>query len=293
MAKTTQSNGNRGPSFAVVCIPRIDYSAIFSAYGALCASTVEYNSLSRSNARNPDGLIGKTVSYKRSSGKLYIGILETVDNASGIATILTKSGALVRSRIQIARNDWPSLKETSVAFRLAKGATERQLDRAGKTYTEFHQIEMVMGPEIARAATGTLRPYATIVGEKTRFIEELTSLKFTNGRSSIPAAMVLNSENESGKRSRNGGPWLNLIASGRELPDVETELVIFEASRRLGDHLQQLSASQRAIVLVAANKRAYNDIVELIAPVINSRGISIPTHDFGAVPHYMKVIFIQ
>ena len=284
------------PRLAIVCLPRIDYAALFTAYGVLCSLCSDDDSIPDSKSVNLDGLLNKKVSclkVKGSEAHVLIGILESVDYTSGVATILTQNGSSYRFIYHISRKDWYLIRGTDVLFDITRGATERQRLRASDAYREYHEIAKVMGVALASAATRTSSSYATIVGEKSRFIEEIESLTFKHGEPSLAAGILLNSENETGKNSRNSGRCIDLHASGRSLTEAKAPLVIVEAGRGLGDQLQQLDDNKRAIILVAANKRSHNDVVELLAPLINFRGLCEPTPDLGAAPQYLKTIFIR
>ena len=296
MATNNAVGDKSAPRLAIVCLPRIDYAALFTAYGVLCSLCSDDDSISESKSVNLDGLLTKKVSCLKVKGNeahVLIGLLESIDYTSGIATILTQNGSSSRFTYLINRKDWYLIRGTDVLFDITRGATERQRLRASDAYREYHEIAKVLGVALASAATRTSSPYATIVGEKSRFIEELESLNFKDSESSIPAGILLNSENESGRNFRNSGRCIDLLASGRGLSEAKAPLVIMEAGRGLGDQLQQLDDNKRAIILVAANKRSHNDVVELLAPLINFRGLCEPAPDLGVMPQYLKTIFIR
>jgi len=295
----TQKNSEidkQTPKIAAVCLPRIDYSALFTAYGALYSLSTAENTGSEFKNINLQPLIGKTVSYLKVrdiNATTYLGRLESVDNASGTAILITRRDGKANFSCSINRKDWHRIRGTDIPFDIAKGATDRQRLCAGEAYLEYHEIAEVVGHALASAATRISDSYLTIVGEKNRFTEELESLHFKSDEASIPAGLLLNSENDSGKYFRNSGRYIELLASGRDLTESKTPVVIIEAGRRLGDHLQQLGQNQRAIILVAANKRSHNDVVELLAPFINFRGICESAPDLGEMPQYLKTIFIR
>lgn len=296
MAKNNAIGDKSFPRLAIVCLPRIDYAALFTAYGVLCALCSDDDSITKSNSVNLDSLLTKKVSclkIKENEAHVLLGLLESIDYISGIATILTQNGSSSRFTYLINRKDWYLIRETDVIFDITRGATERQRLRAGDAYREYNEIARVLGVALASAATRTSSSYATISGAKHRFIEELESLKFEDGESAISASLLLNSEDESGRNFRNSGRFIDLLASGRGLADAGAPLVIIEAGRLLGDQLQQLEDNKRAIILVAANKRSHNDVVELLAPLINFRGLCEPEPDLGVMPQYIKTIFIR
>lgn len=288
-------DGN-SPSIAVVCLPRIDYAALFTAYGSLNAlSNTEETSADFQNI-NLDFLLNKTVSYikiKNHENTILLGRLESIDHATGTANLVTKISNSSYFRCEIVRKDWHWVRGTDIPFDIAKGATDRQRLRAGEAYLEYHNIAKVVGHALASAATRISGPYLTVIGEKNRFTEELESLEFNSNEASIPAGVLLNSENESGKYFRNSGRYIDFLASGRSLSEVTTSVVIIEAGRRLGDQLQQLGKNKRAIILVAANKRSHNDVVELLAPHINFRGLYEHAPALGEMPQYIKTIFLR
>ena len=176
---------------------------------------------------------------------------------------------------------------------MTRGATERQRLKASDSYREYQEIAKVLGVALASAATRTSSPYVTIVGEKNRFIEELESLEFKEMESSIPAGVLLNSENESGRNFRNSGRFIDLLSSSCGLSETKAPLVIFEAGRTIGDQLQQLDDSRSAIILVAANRRSHSDVADFLATLINFRGICSASPALGVVPQYLKTIFIR
>jgi len=295
----SQANGmafSNLPSFAVVCLPRIDYASIFVAYGSLWAlSNTEEAGLSPPH-NDLDFLLSKTVSYlkiRNSEQAIVLGRLECIDYVAGEATLLTKINPASHERYIISRKDWNWIRGTDVLFDITRGATNNQRQRAGEGYSEYQQIAKVAGHSLASAATRISGPYLTVIGEKSRFIEELASLDFNFNEAAISAGLLLNSETEGGDYFRNSGRYIQLLASGRALSEAHASIVVIEAGRRLGDQLTQISKDKRAIILVAANKRSHNDVVELLAPMINFRGLHDSAPDLGETPHYLKTIFIR
>lgn len=310
MAKIGQHMATRkpesAPRLAVVCLPRVDYAALFTAYGALWSLASEDVSNSDSaERRNLETLRDKKVSCLRTGrieATVCLGLLESIDYDDGIATILTKHDApvdrstdrlAVRHTCSINRRDWYSIRGADVTFDLARGATDRQRQRAGDAYREYHEIEKVMGVGLASAAMRTLSSYVAIVGEKIRFIEEMELLHFNKNDSTVSAGILLNPETVGDKNFRASGRYIKLLASGRDVSEADAPLVIIEAGRRLGDQLQAMGQHQHAIILVAANKRAHGDVIDIIAPFINTRGLYLPMPDLGDIPRYIKAIFIQ
>ncbi len=296
MAHSDRLMDGNSPKIAVVCLPRIDYAALFTAYGSLNAlSNAEGTGVDSQNI-NLDVLLNKTVSYLKIKGHentIILGRLESIDHSTDTANLVTKISNSSYFRCGIGRKDWHWVRGTDISFDITKGATDHQRLRAGEAYLEYHNIAKVVGHALASAATRISEPYLTVIGEKNRFIEELESLEFNSNEASIPVGVLLNSENESGKYFRNSGRHIDLLASGRSLSEAKTSVVIIEAGRRLGDQLQQLGENKRAIILVAANKRSHNDVVELLAPLINFRGLCEPAPELGEIPQYIKTIFIR
>ena len=284
------------PSIAVVCVPRIDYTSIFVGYGSLGAlSNTEETGLFPPH-HDLNFLLGKNVSYLKIRGSeqaIVLGRLECINPAAGEVTLLTKINPTSHERYIISRKDSNWIRGTDVSFDIARGATNNQRQRAGEGYSEYQQIAKVAGHSLASAATRISGPYLTVIGEKSRFIEELASLDFNFNEASISAGLLLNSETEGGDYFRHSGRYIQLLASGRALSEAHASIVVIEAGRRLGDQLTQISKDKRAIILVAANKRSHNDVVELLAPMINFRGLHDSAPDLGETPHYLKTIFIR
>ena len=284
------------PCIAVVCLPRIDYSSIFVAYGSLNAlSKTEETGLPPTH-HDLDLLLGKTVSYLKIRGSeqtVVLGRLECIDHAAKEVILLTKINPTSHERYLISRKDWHWIRGTDVSFDIARGATNNQRHRAGEGYSEYQKIAKVAGHSLASAATRILAPYLTVIGEKSRFIEELASLDFNFNEESISAGLLLNSETEAGVYFRHSGRYIQLLTSGRAPSEAHSSVVVIEAGRRLGDQLPQISKDKRAIILVAANKRSHNDVIELLAPMINFRGLHDSAPDLGETPHYLKTIFIR
>lgn len=296
MAQNLIANENEFPRLAIVCLPRVDYAALFTTYGALCALATEDASKPGPDDIDLKELLGKKVSFLRvrpNHTAVFIGLLETIDIEKGQATIVTQRGRGPHIRFPVNRNEWFLVRSTEVNFDLARGATDRQCRLAGEAYRDYHKIEKTVGPAVAWASSRTSIPYVTVVGEKNRIVDECESLQFEENGASLSAEVLLNLKTEERGNARNGGRWVDLLASGRDLPQVHTPLVIIEAGRRVGDQLQQLMPGQRAIILVAANKRAHNDVVDLIAPSINFGSLHTAATDLGEVPHYIRIIFIQ
>ncbi len=284
------------PRIAVVCLPRIDYAALFTSYGALHALTNFEESSANSQSINLEALVNRTVSYLKIKGQettTILGRLESVDRASGTASLTTRRDKKANFVYSIDRKDWHWVRESDMTFDITKGATNRQTLRAGEAYSEYHKIAATVGNILASAATRTSGAYLTIVGEKSRFFEEIESLTFCSNETSIPAGILLNSGDDSGKHFRNGGRYIELLASSRNLSEAESSVVVVEAGRALGDQLQQLGENKRAIILVAANKRSHNDVVDLLAPFINFRGRKEPVPDLKDTPQYLKIIFLR
>ena len=284
------------PSLAVVCLPRIDYSSIFVAYGSLDAlSNTDETDLS-SQHHDLDMLLGKSVSYlkiRASEQTVLLGRLEYIDHAAGEVTLLTKINSTSHERYLISRNDWHWIRGTEVLFDIARGATNIQRQRAGEGYSEYQKIAKAAGHSLAAAATRIFAPYITVIGEKSRFIDEIASLNFNFKDTSISAQLLMNSETEACEYFRHSGRYIQLLASGRAPSEAHSSLLVIEAGRSLGDQLTQISRDKRAIILVAANKRSHNDVVDLLAPMINFRGLHDSAPDLGETPHYIKTIFIR
>ena len=284
------------PSIAVVCLPRFDYASFFLAYGILESLAVVDDLGTNSSDLDLEVLLNKTVIYRKNNDPkepTILGRLESIDHTSGIATIAIRMSKKFYFRCEVDRSDWRQIKGSNVTFNIANGATEGQRYRASLGHSKIHSITNLVGYQLASAILNDFRPYVTVFGEKLRFIDEIESLAFNSNGEFIPAGLLLNSENKSGKYFRNSGKYIDLFASGSDLSKAKTPVVVIEAGRRLGDQIQQLDDTKNAIILVAANKHSHNDVVELLAPLINFRGRHDAVPDLGEVPQFIKTIFIR
>ena len=285
------------PRIALISLPRIDYAALFLAYGSLCSVSNNENTDLVSTKYNIDSLITKTVCYLKIKGNehsIILGVLESIDHTAGIATLVTKISNSSYYRFNIDRKDWHLIRQTDIKFNILKGASESQRRHAGELYRDYNAIAKVVGKSIASEITKTSTEFLAIFGEKNRFYDEISSLDFKNDTASISAGILLNPKDLSGDYNfRSSGRYVNFLASGQELSATTTHISIIEAGRRLGDQLPHIRKDKRAIILIAANKRSHNDLVELLAPLINFSGILKTTPNLGPTPYFIKSIFIE
>ena len=284
------------PSIAIICLPRVDYGAFFLAFGAVNALSTLQQSDAKVARSDISLLVGKSVSYLRvrdAKPTVILGQLECIDPTTGTATIVTKRNERANEIYQISEKDWHWIRSTQVKFDLERGATDHQRDRAREGYSEYQLIAKATGHPLASAVTLICESYIGIFAEKSRLIEEIETIELQYEDASIAAGLLLNSEMDNGQRHRDQGRYMDLLPSSSSITKTTAPVVVIEAGRRLGDQLSQLPNGKRAIVIMAANKRSYSDVSELLATLINYRGLQEPPPNIGESPHYLKTIFIR
>lgn len=291
------SQTNARPSVVGVCLPRIDYAALFVGVGIFVGPSGGATDENPQEVNRLEKMLGTAVAY-RINEKTHLGILESINKVENTAIIVERSKKAdastdgipdVRERrfaIEVKESNWPKIHVSGTSFNLEKGASKRQTGRAATQHNHNITIAKVFSKAVAERIILSENPLAAAFVEKHRFGDECkgTILGTSGGR--ISAGDALNND------SQREGSGFRVFSASSTIAEDCPGLLILEAGRRLGDQLAQL-AGRRAIVLLARNRAGYKEAAANLLSHLAHCGEWQPTIEAISIPAYLKLVLVK
>lgn len=285
------------PSVVGICLPRIDYAALFVGVGVFLGTPKASPAHSSPDLERLSKLVGSPVAYQKNE-RTFLGILESINTLGTLATIVERSAKVEmngqaseprravreqRFTIEVKHGDWSKIHASSTSFDLRTGATRRQAGRAASQQCLNMLTASVFSHEVADRIASLEQPLATACVEKHRFLEECSRTILATKAGQITAGEALNTE------AQRAGSSIDVRSASSPVSEDTANLLIIEGGRRLGDQLAQLS-KRRAVVLLGRNRASYKEASAQFCSHLSRHG-EWP-HAFAGInlPAYLKVI---
>jgi hypothetical protein len=288
------------PTVIGVCLPRIDYAALFIGLGILLGARDGPSSHASPEMDRLKKMLGAAVAYQKNE-RTHLGILESIDEGDNTATIVernsqkpkikTNSSFIPEVReqrftIQVRQCDWAKIHASVTPFDLEKGATKRQTGKAATQHSHNITIASVFSQEVADRIGSSDKPMATAYVEKQRFSEECSGTILGTTAGQILAGDALNTE------SQREGSGIQVCTASSAIAADCADLLVIEAGRRLGDQLAELGG-RKAIVLLARNRAGYKESAANLLSYLAHRGAWAQSIERISIPAYMKLTLIK
>lgn len=261
----------------VLCLPRIEYAALFLACGAVLgvatAREEHYSDLFVQAAK----YVGESISviYKRNwvqklmngSRKTHcetitlLGVLKGINHKTG--ELVIKTGTKANSCSIILAKNVISLMRMDSDLNLDR----KQSERKKKEAQDLHDLRMRLFLNFDSVAGIWLvtnqKPVVSIIGAKKRISEESALSVAADNRFFVQIRDVVRLQNP-------GSNIAHALLESQRAPSGECNIAVIEAGRGLVDTLQSIKSPIR-IVLLDRNSLAYEEIADSVLTLYNTR----------------------
>lgn len=287
---TASEDGKLPPLTIALCLPRLDFAAMFIGVGIISKYLAVAPSQSEEN-RIKD-LIGRSVIFELGNGKKIGGRLEYCEDSHRYKVceyVKTKKktfnlGESVSIKHVLDEKQWNGVRPADLEFNSERGASRAQIDRSCSRTSSLASLGPIfdISPNIAANEAKCL---FSAVGNKSRMHEELEQDLQKETASSMRAILRPQSLSEYHSSFR-----CRLESKDYRALD-DSDIMIAEASRTLGD-LLHCSRNKYRVVLLGRNSADYQECSNLVLDAFERRknltpktGIVLP-NAFRALAFY-------
>ena len=272
---STISDDTCPPFTIALCLPRIDFAAVFIGAGIISKHLSSDQSLPEEQRMKE--LIGKSVVFDAGNGRTTVGKLEYCEinhdykisefdrskkSTSGHAKVLA-------SAVVLEKKDWRSVRPAGREFSSERRVGRHQIEKLNKHASASKSLGGLLGLSLHDVRAEDARCFFTIVGTRSRLHEELTQDLRQEKSSSL--AGVLRPEYlpefTSSFRCR--------VESRSSQLTEDCGIFLIEASRYLGDHLSASRGANR-VVLLGRNSADYDECASTLIAGFAAHGEMMP-----------------
>ena len=273
------------PKLIGLCIPRVDYAAIFIGFGAFLSKTLSYEESRSEAVKRLDSLIGGQVVYE-SRGQPHPGLLEAIDHDKQIALVVVQKAKGIDHHFEVQYENWHKIRASSISVDIEMGVGKRLLNQAQQHQKNNESIAQIFSPAVAEGLAQETQPFATAFVEKSRVQDELDELEIQTNRGSISIEEVLNL-----KQIRTGTK-MKLKTASSDVAIAPSEINIIEAGRSLAEQLQQLE-NRPTVVLLGRNRASYKEAAAAFSMHVSHSSSVVSSETPFEIPAYMRSIILK
>lgn len=261
---------DRRPPFTVaLCVPRIDFAAVFVGVGII-SKYLAVAEFSSEEQRIKD-LVGQHVIFDTGNGKKIAGRLEYSEICCDYKICEYERPKSLESSYAahvLERKDWKAVRPVNCEFSLERRVSRTQIARLSKRLSSLDSLGPIFGLPLEETATDPACLF-TIFGNKSRLQDELHQNLDEGTPSSLQG--ILRPQSLPGFQAS-----FRCRLAGRDTCLLDDcGILIAEASRSLGDLLLG-SRSKHRIVLLGRNSADYEECSNIVLDAFARRKDPMP-----------------
>jgi hypothetical protein len=272
---STVSDDGCHPFTIALCLPRVDFAAVFIGAGIISKHLSSGQILPEEQRMKQ--LIGKSVVLDKGDGNTTVGTLEYCDvyhdyKISEFDRSKKSTSAQVKviaSAVVLDKKDWCAVRPAGRQFSSERRVGRHQIEKLNKHASASKSLGSLLGLSLHEIRAEEARCLFTIFGTRRRLHDELTQDLEQENNSSLAGVLRPQylPEFASAFRCR--------VESRGGQPTEDCGILLLEASRNLGDHLAATRAANR-VILLGRNSADYEECANTMIADFAIRGEMMP-----------------
>lgn len=274
------------PPFTIaLCLPRVDFAAVFIGAGIISKHLSSDQTLPEEQRMKQ--LIGKSVVLDAGDGCTIVGKLEYCDinhdyKISEFDRSKTSTSAhakVLASAVVLDKKDWRAVRPAGRQFSSERRVGRHQIQKLNKHASASKSLGGLLGLSLHEVRAEDARCLFTIVGTRSRLHEELTQDLQQENSSSLAGVLRPQYLPDFASSFR-----CRVESRSSQLTEV-SGIFLIEASRYLGDHLSGSRGATR-VILLGRNSADYDECANTLIAGFAAHGETMP----GAVENLPPTI---